>query len=65
MYYVHHVRRRTMPVVRNAVVVLKGRWAKARVYLLVEKIPTRLGEELATPSLGKVGWDQRFVNEVP
>jgi hypothetical protein len=65
MYYVHLVRRRTMLVVRNAVVALKGRWAKVKVYILVENIPTRLEEGLTVKSLGKVEWDQRFVNEVP
>ena len=64
MYYVHLERRRTMPVVRNAVVALTGRWAKVKVYLLVENIPTIVGEGLAAKSLGMVVWDQRFVNEV-
>lgn len=65
MYYVHLVRRRTMLVVRNVVVALTGRWAKVKVYLMVENLPTRMEEGLAAKSLGKVGWDQRFVNEVP
>jgi hypothetical protein len=65
MYYVHLVRKRTMLVVRNAVVALKGKWAKGEIYLLAENIPTTLGEGLAVKSVEKVGWDQRFVNEVP
>ena len=55
MYCDHLVRRRTMLVARNAVVALIGRWAKVKVYLLAENLPTKMAEKPAAKLLGKVG----------